>query len=136
MLKLFVFCVAFLVTFNGATVLSTTGCNCEKKVKGKIVGYEYIESQVRFALQRGRDYQAKGIQVGKNKYPHRFGNREGLVWPQACTAPFQEFPILNDRVFTGKPDTPGAERIVWDVNGNFCGCMTHNGVKGNSFQLC
>ncbi|KAJ8521985.1 hypothetical protein ONZ45_g1411 [Pleurotus djamor] len=139
MLKLIALCATFLVALNSASVLNVdalTACNCRKQVNGVNIGNSFTLTQVTSAYNQGRTYQANNQQVGSRRYPHNFGNREGLVWPQACTAPFQEFPILPTRVYTGVPNDPGAERIVWDRSGNFCGCMTHNGVPGNSFQLC
>ena len=38
----------------------------------------------------------------------------------SCTAPFYEYPILADGDQYNGGD-PGADRVIYDTNGNFCG---------------
>ncbi|KAK4172720.1 Ribonuclease/ribotoxin [Triangularia setosa] len=75
-------------------------------------------------------------QLGNNKYPHRFNNREGLVF--AASGPYQEFPIVRNGAYSG--GAPGPDRIVFnpDLNGNcvYVGTMTHTGAGGNAFNMC
>lgn len=59
----------------------------------------YSSNQVQAAVDRGCSLFASGSTVGSNNYPHRFNNREQLPFP--IDGPYQEFPILNNKVYTG-----------------------------------
>ena len=54
----------------------------------------FNKQQIRKAVNKGVQLRNQGKQVGKNKYPHRFNNREGFEFP--VEGPYQEFPILQD----------------------------------------
>lgn len=68
----------------------------------------YSKSQVDEAVAEGCRLFAAGEQVGSNKYPHRFNNREGLSF--ATSGPYQEFPILESGVYTGSKQRSSATR--------------------------
>ena len=60
----------------------------------------YTKQQVDAAVAEGCRLHAAGDQLGSSKYPHRFNNREGLVF--AVAGPYQEFPILaSGAVYSG-----------------------------------
>lgn len=64
-----------------------------------------------------------GTTVGSNNYPHKFNNREGFIFNTGCKAPYYEFPVFNDYIYTG--GKPGVDRVVigsWDgTNAKYCG---------------
>ncbi|KAK4641825.1 uncharacterized protein QC763_504230 [Podospora pseudopauciseta] len=96
----------------------------------------WSRSQIEEALEQGCRLHEDGEQLGNNKYPHRFNNREGLVF--AASGPYQEFPIVRNGVYEG--GSPGADRIVFNPNLNgacvYVGTMTHTGASGNGFNMC
>jgi hypothetical protein len=60
----------------------------------------YTKQQVDAAVAGGCRLHAEGDQLGSGNYPHRFNNREGLVF--AVSGPYQEFPILaSGAVYSG-----------------------------------
>jgi hypothetical protein len=59
----------------------------------------YTRQQVDTAVAEGCRLHAAGKQLGSSKYPHKFNNREGLVF--ATAEPYQEFPILDSGVYAG-----------------------------------
>ena len=60
----------------------------------------FSKQQIQKAVQKGAQLHKQGKQVGKNKYPHRFNNREGFDFD--VEGPYLEFPILkSDEVFDG-----------------------------------
>ncbi|ELQ41822.1 guanyl-specific ribonuclease F1 [Pyricularia oryzae Y34] len=96
----------------------------------------YSSNQVQAAVDRGCSLFASGSTVGSNNYPHRFNNREQLPFP--IDGPYQEFPILNNKVYTG--GSPGADRVAFTTKNDgtctFAGAMTHTGASGNNFVSC
>lgn len=63
-------------------------------------GYSYSQSRVSAAYRQGLNSFNNGQQVGTNRYPHRFNNREGFNFPVA--PPYQIFPIMQSgNVYTG-----------------------------------
>ncbi|PKS05010.1 hypothetical protein jhhlp_008376 [Lomentospora prolificans] len=112
---------------QGTTSLESVTCGSNK----------YTQKQVDEAVGEGCRLIAANQQLGTNKYPHRFNNREGLVF--ATSGPYQEFPILKSGNYTGQ--SPGADRIVIDPNYQgscvYSGAMTHtNAPSRNGFVLC
>ncbi|EUC58534.1 guanyl-specific ribonuclease F1 [Rhizoctonia solani AG-3 Rhs1AP] len=100
---------------------------------------QFTASQVQSAAEAAASRVAEGSQVGRNKYPHRFNNREGFQFLPDCNAPFYEFPIFTSKVYTG--GSPGPDRVViGSASGEdaaFCGVMTHTGAPGrNNFLQC
>lgn len=83
---------------QGTTSLDTVTCGSNK----------YSQQQVDEAVGEGCRLIAANQQLGTNKYPHTFNNREGLVF--ATSGPYQEFPILRSGNYTGskihRPKTP------------------------------
>jgi hypothetical protein len=71
---------------QGTTSLTSITCG----------GTTYTKQQVDAAVAEGCRLHGFGRQLGDNKYPHQFNNREGLVF--AAAGPYQEFPILANRL--------------------------------------
>ncbi|KAK7753476.1 hypothetical protein SLS62_004551 [Diatrype stigma] len=93
----------------------------------------YWQSDIDDAVAAGYKLFKAGDTVGDNDYPHAFDNREGFDIP--VDGPWQEFPILS----TYKPYTggaPGADRIVFNEDGDFAISVTHTGASGNNFVAC
>jgi len=59
----------------------------------------YSRRQVDEATAEGCRLHSEGLQIGNSKYPHRFNNREGLVF--ATSGPYQEFPIISSGNYSG-----------------------------------
>ncbi|CAE6355202.1 unnamed protein product [Rhizoctonia solani] len=107
---------------------------------GKCGNNAFTATKVNEAASAAASRVAQGSQgqVGRNKYPHKFNNREGFKFLPGCSAPFYEFPILQSKVYTG--ENPGPDRVViGSVNGAdaaYCGLITHTGAGGNNFVQC
>ncbi|KAJ1305606.1 hypothetical protein OPQ81_000603 [Rhizoctonia solani] len=112
------------------TITGSEGATCGRNV--------FTASDVEAAASAAVSHIAEGSQIGRNKYPHRFNNREGLQFQGDCQKPFYEFPIFKSHIYTG--GSPGPDRVViGSVNGEdavFCGLMTHTGAGGNNFLQC
>jgi hypothetical protein len=63
---------------------------------------------------------------------HQYNNYEGFNFP--VSGPYEEFPILENGVYTG--GSPGADRVVFNTNGEYAGAITHTGASGNNFVGC
>ncbi|KXX73227.1 Guanyl-specific ribonuclease F1 [Madurella mycetomatis] len=112
---------------QGTTTLGNVTCGTQS----------YSAQQVNEATAEGCRLHAAGQQIGSSRYPHRFNNREGLVF--ATSGPYQEFPILESGVYTGR--APGPDRIVFDPDHDgscvYVGAMTHTGASSrNGFVSC
>jgi hypothetical protein len=59
----------------------------------------YTKAEVDAAVTEGCRLYAAGQQIGSSQYPHRFNNREGLVF--TTSGPYQEFPIITSGVYSG-----------------------------------
>ncbi|KAF4590524.1 hypothetical protein AB1N83_004361 [Pleurotus pulmonarius] len=116
---------------SDAPVEKARECDCRSTAGGK-EGEQYSGVVVQNALEQGLSLKKQGKTVGKNKYPHGYGNREALKFA-SCTNGLIEFPVLNRGSASGKA---GTDRVVFDDKGNFCGCMTHLDVPRNLFRLC
>jgi hypothetical protein len=113
----------------------------------------YQQKDIDAAVQQGHSLQEQDKQIGrssplampikmpcvlihntgKNKYPHSLDNREGFPW--FTNPPYYEFPIMSSRkVYTG--GSPGADRVIFDDEGNFARALTHTGASGNAFVEC
>ncbi|CAE6407102.1 unnamed protein product [Rhizoctonia solani] len=107
---------------------------------GKCGRNAFTSTQVERAASAAASRVAQGPpgQIGKNKYPHRFNNREGFVFSPNCKAPLFEFPIFQNKVYTG--ESPGPDRvIIGSIRGSdaaYCGLITHTGAQGNNFVQC
>ena len=62
-------------------------------------GNSYTSEETAAASSEGCRLYWLGQTVGRSKYPHGFSNNERLVFP--VTGPYQEFPILGDRLYAG-----------------------------------
>lgn len=68
-----------------------------------------------------------------DSYPHQYNDYEGFSFP--TSGPWYEFPILNSfQVYTG--GSPGADRVIFDSDGNFDSVITHTGASGDDFVAC
>ncbi|KAM7219452.1 guanyl-specific ribonuclease N1 [Rhypophila decipiens] len=97
----------------------------------------YSQQQIEEATAEGCRLYDQGQQIGNSKYPHKFNNREGLVF--ASSGPYEEFPIIRSGVYAGR--SPGADRIVFDPDYKndcvFVGAMTHTDAPTrNGFVAC
>lgn len=93
----------------------------------------YYQSDVDEAVAQGYGYYEDGQQVGSNDYPHTETNYENIDF--YVSGPYQEFPILSTyKVYTG--GSPGADRVVFNTNGQLAGVVTHTGASGNDFVPC
>ncbi|EME45057.1 hypothetical protein DOTSEDRAFT_61650 [Dothistroma septosporum NZE10] len=92
----------------------------------------YSYDQVNDALNQGYNYYENDQQVGNDGYPHQYNNYEGFSFP--VSGPYEEFPITESGVYTG--GSPGADRVVFNTNGEYAGAITHTGASGNNFVGC
>ncbi|OTA66825.1 ribonuclease-domain-containing protein [Hypoxylon sp. EC38] len=93
----------------------------------------YWQEDIDEAVQQGYGYYQKGQTVGSDEYPHQYNDYEGFKFPDA--APYYEFPILSSfKPYTG--GSPGADRVVFNSDGNYEGAITHTGASGNNFVEC
>ncbi|KAK0369098.1 guanyl-specific ribonuclease N1 [Colletotrichum limetticola] len=112
---------------QGTTDVGTVTCGSNK----------YSKRQIQDATAEGCRLYAANQQIGTSQYPHRFNNRENLVF--ATSGPYQEFPIITSGNYSGR--APGADRVVFDpaYRGScvYVGAMTHTGAASrNGFVSC
>lgn len=63
----------------------------------------------------------------------RYNNYEGF--DLAVSGPYQEFPILHSfKDYSG--GSPGADRVVFNTDGELAAVVTHTGAQGNDFLEC
>ncbi|KAG8717492.1 hypothetical protein FRC09_014183 [Ceratobasidium sp. 395] len=113
------------------TISGLTAATCSK--------ISFTSDQIDAAASEAEKHIAARRDVGNNNYPHVFNNRERFTFNEGCNKPFFEFPIFQDKVYTGGP--PGADRvIVGSVDGGdaaFCGVITHTDAPvRNGFVQC
>lgn len=71
--------------------------------------------------------------TGEDEYPHQYHDYEGFDFP--TSAPWYEFPILSSyAVYSG--GSPGADRVIFDSEGDFDSLITHTGASGDDFVAC
>ncbi len=93
----------------------------------------YWQSDIDAALEKGYSLYQSGQTLGTDKYPHQYEDYEGFSFP--VPAPYYEFPILNDyEVYSG--GSPGADRVVFNSDGDLAGLITHTGASGDDFLEC
>ncbi|KAJ8123188.1 hypothetical protein ONZ43_g802 [Nemania bipapillata] len=115
------------VTVSGAVIEQKKSC---AKTCGKSC---YTQSDIEAAVSQGYGYYEDDKAVGSNDYPHKYNNYEGFDFPDP--GPWFEFPILSsDKVYTG--GSPGADRVVFNADGNLQDTITHTGASGNDFVEC
>ncbi|KAF2155385.1 ribonuclease-domain-containing protein [Myriangium duriaei CBS 260.36] len=92
----------------------------------------YSNSAVNAAIQQGYNYYQEGQEV--HSYPHTYNDYEGFTFDNV-EGPYQEFPILSSgNLYTG--GSPGADRVIFNTNGEYAGVITHTGASGNDFVAC
>ncbi|KAI0673372.1 ribonuclease T1 [Trametes maxima] len=94
------------------------GCECGS--------HSYTSSDINRAINEAED-------GGASNYPHQYHDFEGFSFP-SCSGEFFEFPLKHNSVYTG--GSPGADRVIFDEDGDFCACLTHSGTSGNDFLEC
>ncbi|KAI0639644.1 ribonuclease T1 [Trametes polyzona] len=116
----FVVLSAFLTTSVTARVArrQSGGCECGS--------HTYSNDDIINAID-----QAEGN--GGGNYPHQYHDFEGFSFP-SCSGEFFEYPLKHNSVYTG--GSPGADRVIFDSDGDFCACLTHSGASGNDFLEC
>ncbi|KAF9650031.1 Ribonuclease/ribotoxin [Thelephora ganbajun] len=123
--KLIALLTLVAASVNGAVLDKRSGsCHCGP-------GRHYTGVDTQSAINQGRT----GRTFGRNKYAHAFHALDVAINFIRCTPPFLiEFPLVAGGVYSG--GDPGLDRVVYDVSGTFCGCITHSGAVGNGFQHC
>lgn len=82
-------------------------------------------------MQQGYSLEQSGSEAGD--YPHEYHDYEGFDFP--VPGPYYEFPILADgETYNG--GSPGADRVVFNDNGDLAGLITHTGASGDGFVEC
>ncbi|TFY78334.1 hypothetical protein EWM64_g5679 [Hericium alpestre] len=113
--------VAVFVGAHAASLSSrrSGGCSC--------AGRSYSSSNIADAIDR-----AEG--KGGGDYPHQYHDYEGFSFP-SCKGEFFEYPIERSGVYTG--GSPGADRVIYDKDDDFCACLTHTGASSeDGFVEC
>ncbi|EKM61287.1 uncharacterized protein PHACADRAFT_82524, partial [Phanerochaete carnosa HHB-10118-sp] len=70
---------------------------------------------------------------GGGDYPHQYHDYEGFSFP-SCSGELFEYPLETGDAYTG--GSPGADRVIYDQDGDYCGCITHTGASGDNFVAC
>ncbi|KAH9944182.1 ribonuclease T1 [Epithele typhae] len=111
---------AFLVAATTARVSrrQSGGCDC--------AGTSYSSQDISEAIEEAED-------GGASDYPHQYHDYEGFSFP-SCSGKFFEYPLEQDNVYTG--GSPGADRVIYDEDSNFCACLTHTGASNDDFLEC
>ncbi|KAI0778419.1 ribonuclease T1 [Trametes elegans] len=94
------------------------GCTCGS--------HSYSGNDISNAIEDAED-------GGASNYPHQYHDYEGFSFP-SCSGTFYEFPLKHNSVYDG--GSPGADRVIYDSDGDFCACLTHTGASGNDFVEC
>ncbi|KAB8230298.1 Ribonuclease/ribotoxin [Aspergillus alliaceus] len=125
---------------------STEAGSCPRfSGKGAVIGKRQNEGEntppewdVWGAFEEAKKHLEANTQVGRNRYPHQFNNREALQIPEEFrNRRLQEFPILRGQTYSGQ--APGAMRVILAQVGNdwmLAGVMRHPTGRGNAFELC
>ncbi|OJJ88668.1 extracellular guanyl-specific ribonuclease RntA [Aspergillus glaucus CBS 516.65] len=93
----------------------------------------YSSSAVSSAQNAGYNYVEQGGHAGSSSYPHVYKNYEDFDFPVQPT--YYEFPILSGgSTYSG--GSPGADRVIFNEDGELAGLITHSGASGNNFVAC
>ncbi|KKY28545.1 putative extracellular guanyl-specific ribonuclease [Phaeomoniella chlamydospora] len=104
---------------NRETCVETCGSTC------------YWESDISAAVDKGYSLYQSGDTI--NDYPHEYHNYEGFSFP--VSGPWYEYPILSSyEVYTG--GSPGADRVIFNGDGETAGVITHTGASDDDFVEC
>ncbi|QKX64082.1 uncharacterized protein TRUGW13939_11255 [Talaromyces rugulosus] len=91
----------------------------------------YWQTDIDDALNKGYSEYKSGGEL--DSYPHTYNDYEGFDFP--VDGPYQEFPILSSfEVYTG--GSPGADRVIFNEQGDYAGLITHTGASGDDFVAC
>ncbi|KAK3297107.1 Ribonuclease/ribotoxin [Chaetomium fimeti] len=118
------------------TVLSVSAAPLHAEVEARACAFTcgsvcYESSHINAALNKGYSLHLDGDDI--NNYPHRYNNYEDFDFP--TPGPWYEYPIMSSHsVYNG--GSPGADRVVFDGDGNFDLLITHQGASGNAFVAC
>lgn len=93
---------------------------------------QYSSSQLSAALNKGYSLYEDGETLGEDEYPHAFQNYSGFTF--SVDGPYQEFPVQESGVYTG--GSPGADRVIFNDDGEYAGAITHTGAPGDDFVGC
>ncbi|KAI0801035.1 ribonuclease T1 [Fomes fomentarius] len=74
-------------------------------------GRTYTSNDVSNAIGEAED-------GGAGEYPHQYHDYEGFSFP-LCSGEFFEYPLKHNGIYTG--GSPGADRVIYDTDGDFCG---------------
>ncbi|EHY53466.1 hypothetical protein HRR83_003670 [Exophiala dermatitidis] len=93
----------------------------------------YYQTTIDTAVAEGYSLYQSGQTEGSDKYPHEYNDYEGFSF--AVPGPYYEFPILRTfKAYEG--GSPGADRVVFNTDGELAGVITHTGAGGNDFVEC
>ncbi|KAJ9652947.1 hypothetical protein H2198_007815 [Neophaeococcomyces mojaviensis] len=93
----------------------------------------YYQSTINTAVSNGYSLYKSGKEQGSSDYPHTYNNYEGFDF--GVSGPYQEYPIMNNfKAYSG--GSPGADRVIFNTQGNLAGVVTHTGASGNNFVSC
>ncbi|KAL4241736.1 Guanyl-specific ribonuclease N1/T1 [Abortiporus biennis] len=113
-----VFSLYLLGVAQGHVLKRAPSCDC--------AGKEYTATDVNNAIRKAED-------GGASDYPHQYHDFEGFDFP-SCEGEFFEYPLESGRTYTG--GSPGADRVIYDEDGDFCACLTHTGASDDDFLEC
>ncbi|KZT30751.1 ribonuclease T1 [Neolentinus lepideus HHB14362 ss-1] len=69
---------------------------------------------------------------GASDYPHQYKDYEGFSF--SCSGTFYEYPLERHSTYDG--GSPGADRVIYNDDGDFCACLTHTGASNDDFKEC
>ncbi|EJT50417.1 extracellular guanyl-specific ribonuclease [Trichosporon asahii var. asahii CBS 2479] len=92
----------------------------------------YFQRTIDAAVAKGYSLHEEGKTIPDN-YPHQYNNREGFDFE--TEGPWYEFPIMRGfNVYAG--GSPGADRVIFNEQGEFTAVITHSGEDNNNFGAC
>jgi len=97
----------------------SSGCTCGDN--------SYTSDDIQDAIKAADD-------GGAGDYPHQYHDYEGFDFP-SCNGTFYEYPLESGNTYNG--GSPGADRVIYDDDGDFCACITHTGASSkDGFVEC
>lgn len=111
---------AFLVSQSAAALITKRqSCTCGDN--------SYDSSDIEDAINAAED-------GGASDYPHQYHDYEGFDF-SSCSGTYYEYPLEQGEAYDG--GSPGADRVIYDDSGDFCGCITHTGASSyDGFVQC
>jgi len=93
----------------------------------------YLQNGIDAAVQQGYSLYQNGQTEGSDQYPHEYRDDEDFSF--SVSGPYYEFPILKtSKVYNG--GSPGADRVVFNGDGDLAGLISRVGSSGNGFNEC